>query len=187
MIPARRAKDSDLQSAAKVLAVAFADYPWTRWSIPADGYANRLEELQRLCLAHARAHGLVFVDEDVQSVSAFLPPDAPPLEADVEERVGSLHGDRLSALMNLALPASPDGAWTLATVGVLPGAQGGGLGSAVIAAGLRVIDGGSAPVALETSNERNVRLYHRHGFSLDATTSVPGGPLVYSMSRPAGG
>lgn len=184
-IRVRRATQSDLEAAALILAEAFAAYPWTQWSIPADGYAIRLEELQRLYLAHALAHGLVFVDENLKSVSAFMPPDAPSVEADVAERIGLLHGDRLTDLMKIPLPAGPEHSWILATVGVCPDAQGLGLGSAVLAAGLHKLDEESAAVALETSDERNVRLYQRHGFSLDATTAVPAGPLVYSMSRPA--
>lgn len=171
--------------AATVLAEAFSLYPWTVWSIPSDGYADRLEELQRLYLAHALAHGLVFVDDDVNSVSAFVPPHAPALAADVEERIGWLHGDRLEALMGLALPPAPEAAWSLATVGVRPAFQGSGLGSAVTLAGLRVLDELAVPAALETSDERNVRLYKRLGFSLDATTTIAAGPLVYSMSRQA--
>ena len=125
----RRATESDLGVAATVLAEAFLSYPWTVWSIPSDGYADRLEELQRLYLAHALAHGLVFVDEKANSVSAFLPPHAPALAADVEERIGSLHGDRMEPLMGLSLPPAPEEAWSLATVGVRPAFQGSGLRS----------------------------------------------------------
>ncbi|MDR6866393.1 ribosomal protein S18 acetylase RimI-like enzyme [Microbacterium resistens] len=180
----RRATASDLPAAAEVLAAAFSSYPWTRWSIPAEGYADRLEELQHLYLVHALDHGLVLVDERVRSVAAFLPPDAPSLAADVEERVAALHGDRLAALAELSVPEAPDGAWTLATVGVDPAHQGAGLGTAITAAGLEEIDGDPAPVALETSDDRNVRLYQRLGFVIDATTTIPDGPPVYSMSRP---
>lgn len=182
-ISVRRATESDLAIAATVLVEAFQSYPWTVWSIPSEGYEDRLEELQRLYLAHALAHGLVFVDEDVNSVSAFLPPHAPALAADVEQRIGALHGDRLEALMGLSLPPAPEAAWSLATVGVRPAFQGSGLGSAVTLAGLRVLDEIEVSVALETSDERNVRLYRRLGFALDATTTIAAGPLVYSMSR----
>lgn len=182
-ISVRRATESDLAIAATVLVEAFQAYPWTVWSIPSEGYADRLEELQRLYLAHALAHGLVFVDEYVNSVSAFLPPHAPALAADVEQRIGALHGDRLEALMGLSLPPAPEAAWSLATVGVRPAFQGSGLGSAVTLAGLRVLDEIEVSVALETSDERNVRLYRRLGFALDATTTIAAGPLVYSMSR----
>lgn len=182
----RRATEFDLSVAASVLVEAFLSYPWTVWSIPADRYADRLEELQRLYLEHALAHGLVFVDDDVNSVSAFLPPHAPALSTDIQERIYSLHGERLEALMGLSLPPAPEAAWSLATVGVRPAFQGSGLGSAVTSAGLRALDEIAVPVALETSDERNVRLYKRLGFALDSTTIIADGPLVHSMSRPVG-
>lgn len=61
----RIADSSDLDAAARVLAAAFDAYPWTRWLIPHDGYANRLEQIQRLYLSHALEHGIVLVDDDL--------------------------------------------------------------------------------------------------------------------------
>lgn len=54
----RPAVVGDLDTAADLLAEAFADYPWTRWSIPADGYSCRLRELQRLYLSFALRDGV---------------------------------------------------------------------------------------------------------------------------------
>lgn len=179
----RPASATDLPSLARVLAEAFSAYPWTRWSIPVEGYDERLEELQLLYLGHAHEHGLVFAESGLRAVAAFLPPDAPQPSAALQERVGELHGDRLGRLFEVALPPAPEGAWTLATVGVSPLTQGRGLGSAVTRAGLELIDERPAPVALETSSEANVRLYRRLGFAVDATTQIPEGPVVYSMSR----
>ncbi|KIP52614.1 hypothetical protein SD72_08495 [Leucobacter komagatae] len=181
-----RATTADLPSLARVLADAFAAYPWTRWSIPTEGYDARLEELQLLYLGHAHDHGLVFTDSSLRAVSAFLPPQAPQPSAALQERVAELHGDRLAQVYAVALPSAPAGAWTLATVGVSPLHQGRGLGVAVTRAGLETIDEYRAPVALETSSEGNVRLYRRLGFAVDAVTQIPDGPVVYSMSRAAG-
>lgn len=184
----RPATTEDLDDAAGLLAAAFHDYPWTRWSIPAEGYSERLEELQRLYLAHALDHGLVLVESQLRAVAAFLPPNAPaPTEA-IQERVGELLGERLALLAQLSLPAAADGAWTLETVGVDPAHQGAGLGTAVIAAGLELIDersSGTAGVALETSAKSNERLYQRLGFTTAAATANPSGPVVYSMARAA--
>lgn len=179
----RPATSSDLHSAARVLAAAFDTYPWTRWTLPDDGYAERLEEVQRLYLAHALNHGIVLVDEQVRAVAAFLPPDAPTPTEQIQQRVVELHGSRLAALSGLSLPDALAGCWTLETVGVDPAHQGAGLGVAVIAEGLAMIDQRGEPVALETSDERNVRLYQRLGFTTAATTTIPGGPIVYSMNR----
>ncbi|GAA3712170.1 GNAT family N-acetyltransferase [Zhihengliuella alba] len=179
----RPARVEDLAAAARTLAAAFDEYAWTRWAIPEEGYAQRLEELQRLYLGHALQYGLVLLDDQMAAVAAFLPPDAAEPEPFVQERIAELHGDRLTELMGLSLPDAPDGAWTLETVGVDPRRQGTGLGTAVTAAGLTVIDERGAPVALQTSDDRNVRLYERLGFAVVETTQVPNGPVVYSMVR----
>lgn len=185
ILETRRATTEDLDAAATLLAAAFHDYPWTRWSIPAEGYSERLEELQRLYLTHALDHGLVLVESRLHAVAAFLPPDAPPPAEAIQARVATLLGERLDSLAALSLPQPPHGAWTLETVGVDPALQGSGLGTAVIAAGLRVIDQRASPLALETSAEQNERLYQRLGFTTIATSIVPDGPVVYSMARAA--
>ncbi|WGW10612.1 GNAT family N-acetyltransferase [Saxibacter everestensis] len=97
--------------------------------------------------------------------------------------MAELHGSRLAALSGISLPAAPAGSWTLETVGVDEVHQGVGLGTAVTSEGLSMIDKRGDPVALETSDERNVRLYQRLGFTTVATTAIPDGPIVFSMSR----
>jgi ribosomal protein S18 acetylase RimI-like enzyme len=181
----RQASTGDLPVAARTLALAFADYSWTRWTIPADDYAARLEELQALYLGHAVEHGLVFVDDDVRGVAAFLPPGAPPPADHVQARVGALHGDRVEALLAGALPPHPTPSWEFATLGVRPDARGSGLGAALIDAAVAEItarDPGGV-IALETSDDRNVRLYERHGFSVTARSSVVDAPPGYAMAR----
>lgn len=179
----RLAGADDLDAAARVLAAAFDDYPWTRWSIPDDGYADRLEKLQRLYLSHAVEHGIVIVDAQLSAVAAFLPPDAPTLTEQQQQLVAELLGARLAVISDLSLPNPPVGAWTLETVGVDPACQGKGLGTAITAAGLAMIDERAVALALETSLDRNVDLYRRLGFTTVATTLIPNGPVVYSMNR----
>ncbi|MFE4194237.1 GNAT family N-acetyltransferase [Paenarthrobacter sp. NPDC056912] len=183
--PVRLATSADLDSAASVLAAAFDTYAWTRWALPADEYAERLEDIQRLYLAHALNHGIVVVDEQIRAVAAFLPPDAPAPTEQTQQRLSELHGPRLAVLLGLSLPQAPAGSWTLETVGVDPSVQGAGLGTAVTAAGLAIIDQQGGAVALETSDTRNVRLYQRLGFTTSATTTTQDGPIVYSMNRVA--
>lgn len=177
----RPATASDLDAAADTLAAAFDAYPWTRWTIPHDGYPDRLRRLQRLYLGYALDEGIVLVDDELRAVIALLPPDAPEPAAQMQQQVAALHGDRLEVVAAADVPAQPDGAWNLATVGVRPDSQGAGLGGATVAAGLAAV--GDAAVALETSDERNVRLYQRSGFAVTATTRIERGPVVYSMLR----
>jgi ribosomal protein S18 acetylase RimI-like enzyme len=180
----RPAKATDLDAAARVLAAAFDRYSWTRWALGDERYAERLQEIQRLYLAHALAHGIVVVTGDVRAVAAFVPPQVPSPSQAVQARIAELYGDRLVAMAGLWLAAGPGGAWTLETVGVDPAFQGTGFGTAVTSAGLAEIDRHGAAAALETSDPRNVRLYERLGFTTFATTEIPDGPTVFSMARP---
>lgn len=184
-IHVRNATPDDIQSAARTLAAAFDDYPWTRWSIPAANYAERLEELQSLYLHHALACGLVLVDDERRGVAAFLPPDAPEPSAVTQGRIAELLGDRLQALLGAELASRPAGSWDLATIGVHPDSWGNGVASAIITEGLRRIDSFREATSLETSDARNVSLYSRHGFTMTTTTEIANGPVVHSMLRNA--
>lgn len=187
MSSTRLATIDDVPAAARTLALAFADYPWTRWTVPADDHAARLEELQALYLGYAVRHGLVLVDDALAAVAALLLPDAPAPPDAVQARVAELHGDRLERVLGVETPGRPAGAWDFATLGVRPDRWGGGLGSTVLAAALVLVGekDPSAAVALETSDPRNVRLYERHGFAVTAHIEAPGGPDVFSMLREA--
>ena len=73
----------------------------------------------------------------------------------------------------------------LAAIGVRPGSQGQGLGSALLKPGLAYADARGLPCYLESSNERNVPLYERHGFEVRALHHMPGGgPPMWLMWRP---
>ncbi|WP_102157413.1 GNAT family N-acetyltransferase [Zhihengliuella halotolerans] len=178
----RAATSGDLKTASEVLALAFENYPWTRWSIPEDDFSRRLAGLQELYLSYALSAGVVLVEDQVHGVIALLPPDAPAPSEDFQGRVAELHGDRLDVVARASLPPAPDDHWTVETVGVRPERQGTGLGAALIRAGLDVVEAaGGAGVALETSSDANVRLYERFGFVVTATSRIDQGPVVHSM------
>lgn len=178
----RPATLSDVPAAAATLTAAFATYPWTRWSIPAQDYEARLEQLQAIYLSHAIQHGIVLVTSDLTGVAAMLPPNTPePLEP-VQAQIADLMGDRLSAVMEVELPQRPANSWDFATIGVHPNHAGKGLGGALIRQALhRAISSGNPRVSLETSAESNVALYEKHGFRVTHETHIEGGPDVYSM------
>ncbi|ROR72183.1 acetyltransferase (GNAT) family protein [Bogoriella caseilytica] len=184
----RSVTPEELDGAARTLAAAFEEYPWTRWSIPEDSYRDRLEQLQRLYLGHALEHGVILVEDDLHGVLALLPPQAPEPSSSLQEQIAARHGSRLEALAGAVTPPPPEAAWNLATLGVHPEWQGRGLGRALVEAALEHVsrvDG--AAVALETSDERNVRLYEGAGFRVTSTSTLEGGPVVVSMLRSSSG
>lgn len=184
MTGVRQAVAADVPRAAQVLADAFDGYAWTDWVLPPEDRPGRLAEVQAIYLAHAVRHGLVLVDDDLTGVVALVPVDVEPPDEATWQRVAELHGDRVMRLADPVPPPPPDGAWTLAALGVTPAARGAGTGSRLVAAALEQV--GDVPVVLDTSDARNVTLYERYGFAVTGRTEVPGGPVVWSMLRPAG-
>jgi GNAT superfamily N-acetyltransferase len=195
----RRAGEGDLPVIEDVLTRAFTNYPWTRWTVPEQDHDQRVRKLQRIYVEHvALPTGAVWIDDSGSAAAACAPPGEPPLPDAVKEDIASAHGDYLprlgrdpsgNGLLNQELLriAATDIAWTLAAAGVLPEAQGHGLGTAVCRAGLGWLDERGLPCVLQTSAARNVGLYRRLGFETLSAHATPGGPPLWTMYRPAGG
>lgn len=73
--------------------------------------------------------------------------------------------------------------WYLAFLGVEPSEQGKGLGGALLRPVLNRCDAEGVPAWLETSNERNLPLYERHGFQVVSECDIPNGPHFWGMWR----
>jgi GNAT superfamily N-acetyltransferase len=74
----------------------------------------------------------------------------------------------------------------LVFLGVLPAAQGRGLGSALLRALLARADADGLPVHLESSSPRNLPLYEQNGFHVTGgPIALPDGPSVWPMWRGA--
>jgi ribosomal protein S18 acetylase RimI-like enzyme len=176
----------------EVLAAAFADDPWLRWTLPYPGAVRSLISL--FLRTAALPHGEVWVAGDpVQGVAVLLPPGASPTESpEVGEVVIALHGRRAGlaldadAAIGRHRPADPG--WVLHTLGVDPSAQRQGVGGALLHAALRRASG--TRLSLETSSARARDWYLRHGFAVDAEVDLATGhglpadaPTVWLLSR----
>jgi GNAT superfamily N-acetyltransferase len=74
--------------------------------------------------------------------------------------------------------------WYLATLGTDPEVQGKGIGSALMRVVLGHCDDEGLPAYLESSKERNVPFYSRHGFKVVKEVPIPGGgPKIWTMWR----
>jgi len=74
--------------------------------------------------------------------------------------------------------------WYLATLGTDPDMQGKGVGSALMRPVLEHCDAEGLPAYLESSKERNVPFYVRHGFKVVKEVPLPGGgPSIWTMWR----
>ncbi len=181
---------------ARVLGDAFADYAWTGWTVDAENHAGRLLALHTtllgaLAIPYGQVDVAVTAGGAIIAAAVWMRSDAavpPDVWTQVAERVDVLSGDRASAAhaaeSTLApyRPVAPHVA--LSTVGVLPEAQGAGLGTATLAPGLARADRETLPAHLETSSAANVRFYRRLGFDVSAAVDLPGGgPRTWLMHR----
>lgn len=92
----------------------------------------------------------------------------------------------LGAVKKMEAQHPPERHHYLQVLGVDPTLQGQGQGSRLLAAGLEQVDRERLGAFLETSNQRNLPLYRRHGFEVHSTYDFgPGSPTLFGMWRPA--
>jgi ribosomal protein S18 acetylase RimI-like enzyme len=189
--------------ACRALARAFADDPAfsSLWPDPARR-ARALQRLMAVPVGHALRQGHVdalVVDGALAGAAAWLPPGRYQLGPREQLRaMPRLLGvaaaaprafprlGRFGANIDAAFPA--DRPWYLAVVGVVPEAQGRGLGTRLLRPGLERCDAAAGDCYLETDTADAARLYARLGFAtLEAGARLlPGGPTHWRMRRSAG-
>jgi GNAT superfamily N-acetyltransferase len=191
----RRATPGELPALADVLTRAFADDPVTAWILPDE--VDRVQRLGRFYselflprMAFGRDE--IYTDDRISGVAAWTPP--------AQGETGTL--DMLRMLPGLArifgrwlprtlktlshmesqFPEAPH--WHLPFLGVVPEAQGRGIGSALMQPILDRADREGMPAYLEASTERSRALYLRHDFVVLNEMRLPGGgPPLWRMSR----
>ncbi|WP_432161270.1 GNAT family N-acetyltransferase [Streptomyces sp. NRRL F-5630] len=183
--------DADVPTAVDTLARAFADYPFTRHVIAAEGHEERIRRYQELCLTRiGMVYGRVWVADEGRAVAVWAVPgrDPSPAFAELGPLLGELSGDRAAAYESadaaMARYRPEEPGWFLETVATAPEARGNGLGSAVLIPGIQEAERAGHPAFLETSSEPNVRFYERLGFKVTADVQLPhNGPRTWCMRR----
>jgi ribosomal protein S18 acetylase RimI-like enzyme len=185
---------ADLSETAATLARAFDDDPVMVWIFPDEQLRRRrLPGFFASSLRATRAGAEVaMLDGRVVGAAVWLPPGGwrPPLWRQLVALPGAALrlGSRMAvasttygALLRVH-PAKPH--WYLSGIGTDPPAQGTGVGSELMRSRLVRCDAERMPAYLESSNERNVPFYERHGFRVIGELSVPGGgPTLWLMWR----
>ena len=115
------------------------------------------------------------LEPDGEGIMAYMEASIPP------ERLGALAAGM--ELQGGIHPHEPH--WYLPWIGVVPEAQGRGIGSRLLRRGLALADAGEMPVYLEATSRRNAALYARHGFEVTGVVEAPGYPEILAMWRPA--
>jgi ribosomal protein S18 acetylase RimI-like enzyme len=179
---------------AGMLARAFAEDPVAMWAFPREGLRER---------ALARFHGTrmrqllveeeVWMSADGACAALWAPPgrwrQTPGEEAQIARCF--VHPRLLPRLPLVTLgwhgmerkhPRGP-AHWYLAVLGTDPASQGQGLGSAVLRPVLERCDAEGVGAYLESSKERNIDFYARHGFRVLSELRLLRGPKVWPMWR----
>jgi ribosomal protein S18 acetylase RimI-like enzyme len=183
--------DADVPTSVDTLARAFADYPFTRHVVAADGHEERVRRFEEFYLTRiGMVYGRVWVADEGRAVAVWTTPeqDPSPAFAELGQVLGELTGDRQAAYEAAEEAVAPyrpqEPVWFLYTLGVAPEAQGRGLGGAVLVPGIEEARRTGYPAFLETSREANVRFYERLGFRVTAAVSLPDdGPRAWCMRR----
>jgi ribosomal protein S18 acetylase RimI-like enzyme len=199
-IDVARAGIGDHGKVGSALGAAFADDPVFQWLIPVD-VDDRDRRLATFFTSMTRSYlrrgKYVYCAGDGVAGALWSAPGswALPMSEVVREGVPSLRafGRHVARALRCQLyieskhPKDPNH-WYLGYLGVAPTAQGQGLGATMLRTVLEQADAAHVPAYLESSNERNLSLYERHGFTVvEATPLLGRGPTVWRMWRePAG-
>jgi ribosomal protein S18 acetylase RimI-like enzyme len=187
----RKARPEDMDPLAVTLARAFDDDPVISWVFPDGGRRPRLaRRLFAIRLRHLLADDETYT-ADNRGGALWSLPDRWKISAlqQLSMTVRLLGGLGLRTPTVLGglheierrHPKAPH--YYLAVLGVDPDDQGRGLGSALMGPVLRACDADGIPAYLESSKERNVDFYARHGFRVTEELTLPGGPPVWLMWR----
>jgi ribosomal protein S18 acetylase RimI-like enzyme len=192
---ARRATAADLPALTHALTLAFADDPVAGWACPpASARLRMLERFYATRLRQLLPAAEVWTEPSCAAVALWAPPGAwrTTLREDLALARSMLAPSRLLRLPLVLYglmgvierhhPTQPPH-WYLATLGTAPAAQGRGLGSAVLAPVLERCDADGVGAYLESSKQRNIAFYARHGFRVTGELQLPRGPRAWVMWR----
>lgn len=189
------AKLGDAGRLGRVFADAFQNDPVMQWILPNQETVARFFEFE-LAFQYAPLEHSDLLEGDL-GAAVWAPPHfqlkRPPTLRSLQffSRMLLAHGlqpMKKAQILDQAFkqhrPNYPH--WYLHTLGARLSAQGRGVGSSLLRHGLTRVDNDGLPAYLESSNPRNVSLYERHGFEVQAELPLGGdGPLVSYMLRPA--
>jgi GNAT superfamily N-acetyltransferase len=188
----RRAGPGDHPALTDVLARAFDDDPILRWVFPRAQTRDRYGgAFFRWSLWRCADQGVTWTTAEVTGVAIWALPGrwavTLPQLARLTLGTGRGLGRRMPLVAwgfaNVERRHPRDRHLYLAVLGVDPGRQGGGLGSALLAPGLELCDREGLSAYLETGKERNLSFYARHGFRTIGHLMMPRGPAVWLMRR----
>ncbi len=190
-------KREAVERATTTLERAFSTDPMFTWIFPDPTRRSRsLRRLNRVPLEYGLRYGHVTQYDAGMAVAVWIPPGRTITVGGmvrsgiltVPFRVGFRPFAKFMGaneiMERIHKKYVPEPHWYLMIVGVDPELQGRGLGTALVKEGLARADQANCPCYLETSEERNLAFYERHGFVVVETATLgDGGPTGWAMRR----
>ena len=179
------------------MARAFARDPlWSHALARADGHTAHQVLFWRLFVDSALPHSWVWLASGDAAASVWIPPGVAEMRPEEEEELAGLAHQHLepagaSAFLELlerfeAAHPREEPHYYLSLLATHPDHRGNGIGMALLAHDLELVDAEGLPAYLESTNPANDRRYRAVGFEPFGAFSYPGGgPVVTTMWRPA--
>ncbi|MER5446016.1 GNAT family N-acetyltransferase [Streptomyces sp. NPDC002766] len=188
----RTADEGDRDMVVRLLDEAFQDDPVSGWVFPGDEYRRTTHHrLMAAFTGIVLAEGRIDVTEDGSACALWLavPAGAHDPDDDGAQQLRAAvdpDNERVELIGRLTADIHPAGRAHeyLWMIGVQPGRQGEGLGTALIRHVLDRCDREDLPAYLEASSARSRALYERLGFEpARAPLALPDGPTMWPMWR----
>lgn len=191
----RRATAEDLPAMTQTISRAFFEDPVWSWVFPdVERRAEQYAVWWGFLLSSALRYPWVCVTDDVEATAVWIPPNGMELTPAEEDLVPGMLKDLLGDGAPRALRAmmrfdeshpQHEPHYYLSLLGTHPDHRGNGLGVGLVADSLAEIDAAHAHAYLESSNPVNHARYELLGFEPYGEFTLPDGPSVLTMWRPA--
>jgi GNAT superfamily N-acetyltransferase len=184
------ANESNRNGVLSTIVLAFAADPFMRWMLPsADIYMKYYREMIEIFNGSTINSGTCLITADLEGAAMWLAPDVEPDEDAVRTLLeGALTPEKKGVFEEIFekmgdFHPDDDDCWHLPTIGVDPGHQNKGVGSALMKHMTQKLDENGHLGYLESSNPKNISFYQRHGFEIMGEIQVADAPVIRPMIR----
>ena len=185
-----RAKPDDRLRALSTLALAFSSDPLLRWMFPSsDSYLANITKIFDVFAGNSIGGETCLITSSFEGVAMWLAPGVEADEDAVSDTFARIFSPKFLPKVNEILATMEsyhphdDNCWYLPLIGVDPGHQNKGVGAALMEHMTEKLDNESAIAYLESSNQKNISLYLRHGFEVIGEIQIYDSPIVTPMIR----